>query len=94
MSENPAEPDVFEACARLRSNLATEPADQETVLVSRTDLTLILDVPLAHALTDDAVRRGVIAFRKTVLGTTSTYVSPIDMRHMRAAIVAALGGER
>jgi hypothetical protein len=92
MSENPAEPDVFEAYARLRSNLATEPADQETVLVSRTDLALILDVPLAHALTDDAVRRAVAAHHQG--GNATAYLSPKDMAAMRAALVAALGGER
>jgi hypothetical protein len=95
--ETPAVPDVFEAAARLRRALAEDPgwigapAESDPIVVSRADLALILDVPLAHALTTDALRAGVLAFRLDLDGNAAGYVGPQDIKAMRAALVAALG---
>lgn len=97
MSEQPQDqqqPDVFEAYARLRLAVIGAPESDNPVVgrvtVDVDDFRTVLDVPLAHALTDAAIRRGVRA-AGAVYPRSYGRISP-DEREIRAALIAALGG--
>lgn len=90
-------PDVFEAYARLRLAVTGAPESDNPavglVTVDADDLRTVLDVPLAHALTDAAVLRGLQA-ANTVVGMRRFGWGPSQREAIRAAVVAALGGAR
>jgi hypothetical protein len=97
MTETPDALDVFEACARLHAAANGATPDDiplgEVATVSRADLALVLRVPLEHALSDEGIRRAMLAANEA--NGRRGYRWPLgDVDALRAAITAAIGGPR